>query len=164
MDIHLLRQQHDDLEIVAGELLLAISSETYQSVATLRWKLARELIVHLGLEDRLLYPALIDGSNRAAALMATQFKTEMGGLADGFTAYMATWDSQRMVKEWPAFCRETRAILALLGARIDRENRDLYPQAAVIESRVDRLPCQQGAILPISAIATNPDVGNLRPN
>ncbi len=162
MDIHLLRQQHDDLAIVAGELLSAISSETYQSVATLRWKLARELIVHLGVEDRLLYPALIDSPNRTTALLASQFKAEMGGLADAFTSYMATWDSQRMVREWPDFCRETRAILALLRARMERENSELYPQAQLAVSRAPVPLFEQGVVPPMGAITKSGALNTLQ--
>ena len=59
MDMMALRGQHEQISLTARQLAQATSdTATPQSVAALRWSLARQLIAHLALEDRILYPAM----------------------------------------------------------------------------------------------------------
>ncbi|MCW6537672.1 hemerythrin domain-containing protein [Sphingomonas lycopersici] len=132
MDMDGIRRQHDSISEHAGRLAAAVSNPTYSPVAAIRWKLARELIAHLAVEDRWLYPAFIASSNQRAADTAKQFKDEMGGLADVFTNYMSKWTDQRIAAEWAAYCDETKALLAALADRILRENNELYPLASAV--------------------------------
>jgi hypothetical protein len=129
MDAEAIRIQHDSIAEHAAALAAAISQPTYTPVATIRWKLARELIGHLAVEDRLLYPALIGSVDQRTSTVARRFKEEMGGLSSTFTSYMREWTDQRITAEWSAFCSETRALLAALSNRIARENNELYPLA-----------------------------------
>jgi hypothetical protein len=129
MDIDAIRLQHDSISEHAAALMAAVSNPTYVPVAAIRWKLARELIAHLVVEDRWLYPALITTMDRKTADIAERFKDEMGGLAGAFTSYMSKWNDQRIVAEWPAYCAETKTLLASLANRILRENGELYPLA-----------------------------------
>ena len=80
MDIDAIRLQHDSISESATALAAAVSNSTYSPVAAIRWKLARELIAHLAVEDRWLYPALIAGADKKAADTAKRFKDEMGSL------------------------------------------------------------------------------------
>ena len=59
-------------------------------------------------------------------------QSETGALADIFTRYMSAWSDDRIAREWSAFCAETRDILKALVARVERENRILYPLADTI--------------------------------
>lgn len=129
MDIGSLRKQHDELESLARELL-AIVGNMHQPrpVAALRWRLARLLIAHLAVEDRYLYPALLN-QNGEAQQVAGSFKAEMGGLAQEFTAYMTRWTDQNIARDWIAFSVETRGVLTALIRRIASENSRLYPLA-----------------------------------
>jgi hypothetical protein len=129
MDIETIRLQHDSISEHAAALAAAVSKPDYSPVAAIRWKLARELIAHLAVEDRWLYPTLIASPDRKTADTAKRFKNEMGGLADAFTNYMGKWNDQRIVAEWPAYCAETKTLLAALTKRVRRENKDLYPLA-----------------------------------
>jgi hypothetical protein len=99
------------------------------------------LIAHLAVEGRWLYPALIASMDQKAADTAKRFKHELGGLAGTFTSYMSKWDDQRIATEWPAYCDETKALLASLKNRILRENKKLYPLAATA-SRTGSLPSE----------------------
>ncbi len=126
MDIPTLRAQHAEIEVLAKELLAVVSDERRRSVGPLRWRLARALIAHLAIEDRFLYPRLIGGSDSAVADVARRFQAEMGGLAARFTGYMSFWTDDEVIADWPAFCRETRDILAVLLSRIAREDEHLY--------------------------------------
>ncbi len=129
MDIEALKQQHDSISKSATALATAVSKSSYSPVAAIRWKLARELIAHLAIEDRWLYPMLIAGTEQKTAATARRFQDEMGGLAATFTNYMAKWSDQRIASEWPAYCAETRILVAALTNRIERENKELYPLA-----------------------------------
>ena len=130
MDMVALRAQHEQISLTARQLAQATSNSSIpQSVAALRWPLARQLIAHLALEDRILYPAMQQSPDLTARKTAAQLQSETGALADRFTRYMADWSDDRIAREWPAFCAETRLILAALAERVDRENRTLYPLA-----------------------------------
>jgi hypothetical protein len=160
LDIAQLRAQHDELEMIAGELTGAIMAGKIGAVAAIRWHLARALIEHLAIEDRWLYPRLIGTAPSAAADMAIRFKEEMGDLSSVFTVYMANWTADRINREWPKFRQETMNIIAALQKRIGNENNELYPivmaqnQAIVVEG-VDSLT-QTKAIA--SAVETPPEM------
>lgn len=140
MDISQLRQQHEDISRTAGQLARAIATQNGpQGVGAIRWQLARQLIAHLALEDRILYPSLHrDGSSqvRATALMLQE---DTGALAEQFSRYMAAWSDDRVAREWPAFCGATRLILQTLTERVDREERTLYPLAEALKSDGGRI-------------------------
>jgi hypothetical protein len=59
----------------------------------------------------------------------------MGHVADAFAAYDARWTAERAAADWPGFCDETRAVLGAVGARIAREDRELYPAADALALR-----------------------------
>ena len=128
MDVTELKRQHDEISLVAKQLNEAVGDENApHHVARLRWQLARLLITHLALEDRLLYPAAMRSSHDEARKTAMTMQQEMGDLAARFSSYMTAWSDDRILREWPAFCAQTRALLATLGDRIESENRILYP-------------------------------------
>lgn len=136
MDISALRRQHDEIGLTGRLLRQAISNDRLpRSVAALRWQLARQLMAHLALEDGILYPALERSLSDETRERAIALRKETGALADRFAIYLATWSDDRIAAEWPDFCVETRLILNALDARIERENRLLYPLA---EATMDR--------------------------
>ncbi len=128
MDVTELKRQHDEISRVATQLSEAVGDENApRQVARLRWQLARLLMTHLALEDRLLYPAAMHSSHDEARRTAMTMQQEMGDLAAHFSSYMTAWSDDRILREWPTFCAQTRAVLAALGDRVDCENRILYP-------------------------------------
>ncbi len=131
MDTSALRKQHDDIGKTSEELIKAIMSGDRGAVAALRWRLARELIAHLAVEDRWLYPMMIRDGSPKAATAALNFKREMGGLAEAFNQYMSAWHDQRIAEEWDSFRVATWKLVEVLDVRIRRENMELYPLAEV---------------------------------
>jgi iron-sulfur cluster repair protein YtfE (RIC family) len=128
MDIGHLRSQHQELSQTVSELSSAITSDrAAQNVAPLRWKMARQLIGHLALEDKIFYPTVQRLADKHIRDTARRLEEEMGPLADAFSAYMARWTDERIAREWLSFCAETREILKALTRRIDTEERLLYP-------------------------------------
>lgn len=144
MDMDVIRLQHDSISKHAAALAAAVSKSTYSPVAAIRWKLARELIAHLAVEDRWLYPAFIASGDRRSADTAKRFKDEMGGLASTFTSYMGKWTDQRIAAEWPAYCDETKVLLSALEKRILREDKELYPLATAVRC-AEKLPSEAGS-------------------
>ncbi|MFT3968625.1 MAG: hemerythrin domain-containing protein [Sphingobium sp.] len=130
MNLETLRHQHDSLFGIAGELGRAIAAPDPRPVASIRWRLARELLAHLAMEDSWLYPRLARSPSARTAELATRFKAEMGGLAATFNRYMTHWTDQRIAADWTGFRKETSLILAQIRTRIERENGELYPLAA----------------------------------
>jgi iron-sulfur cluster repair protein YtfE (RIC family) len=146
MDFDVIRRQHDSISEHAAALAVAVSKPIYSPVAAIRWKLARELIAHLAVEDRWLYPALMAGMDKKASDTAKRFKDEMGGLAGTFTNYVAEWNDQRIAAEWKVYCDETKALLASLKNRILLENKELYPLATAT-CRTGSLPSESSSNL-----------------
>jgi hemerythrin-like domain-containing protein len=139
MDVAELKRQHDEIAKVAAKLDQAVAIHSLpQAVGGLRWQLARLLMAHLALEDHILYPTMQRATDPETRATVARFSTEMGGLAERFSAYMRDWSDDRVVSQWNDFCGETRAILTALRARVDQENGVLYPLAARIESKAGR--------------------------
>lgn len=128
MDVSELKRQHVEIAKVARLLGATVANAAQpQPIAALRWQLARLLMTHLAMEDRLFYPALQRMADSAARETGARFQTEMGGLGASFSTYMAHWSDDRVAADWPGFCAATRALLAALANRIEREDRQLYP-------------------------------------
>ncbi|NIJ39163.1 hemerythrin-like domain-containing protein [Sphingopyxis panaciterrae] len=87
------------------------------------------LLRHLKCEDWVLYPRLKASGDPELIRITREFELEMGDLAMDFTAYDDKWTIERAEAAWLDFCRETAIMLEILGTRIEREERDLYPLA-----------------------------------
>lgn len=130
MDVDELRRQHQQLSLLSRQLLLAVEDgQVQQSVGAIRWQLARQLMSHLALEDRIFYPAMQRTSDEQARATAQRLQSDMGMLAQNFSAYMQRWNDDQIARRWPDFCTETRDVLATLKTRMEQEERLLYPLA-----------------------------------
>lgn len=141
MDVEGLRRQHDDIAAIAADLMrLVKTADEPRPVAALRWGLTRALLTHLAVEDRYLYPGMIAQGGTQGALVASRFQTEMGDLAERFTAYMTEWKDDRIAQDWAGFRAATRLILGALSRRIAHENETLYPLARGMHLPVAPMP------------------------
>ena len=130
MDVQELRKQHQGLGVTLLQLSQAVADDrTVQSVGTLRWQLARQLMAHLALEDRIFYPAMKRMADEEIRTAASRLQAEVGMLSGDFSAYMGRWSDDRVAREWPDFCAETRQIIAAITTRVHREEQLLYPLA-----------------------------------
>ncbi|MDJ0278338.1 hemerythrin domain-containing protein [Sphingomonas sp. 2R-10] len=120
--------EHAELLAVIGDLLrhAARRPQPVADIAQLRWRLSRLLLAHLAKEDRLLHPMLQRGGDPVAAALSHRFEEEMGGLSDGFKAYMQDWDAQRIAADPGGFETATRSLATALSDRIRREETQLY--------------------------------------
>lgn len=127
--IQQLKDEHVELRRIADELGSLVSPATPcdpGALARCRWKLARLVTRHLALEDRQIYSAPHDPGSPLAAV-ATSLKDELGGLYAAFHQHITTWSGDAVAADWPMFRAETRTLLEALHARINREERELYP-------------------------------------
>ena len=94
-----------------------------------RGQLRDALVRHLKCEDWILYPRLMAAGDAELARITREFELEMGDLAADFIAYDNKWTRERVETDWPGFRRETKIVFDMLAARVEREERELYPLA-----------------------------------
>ena len=131
------REQHNQLLMSTKEMSshlkadqLATNAETVcQSLA----KLAGLLSVHLSMEDKVLYPKLLNHPDTGMRATTNKFINEMGTVKEVFTDYVKKWQNPTSIQKNPAgFINDTQGIFNTLSKRIERENNELY-------AMVDRL-------------------------
>lgn len=124
------REMQEIVTQITARLNPSILPDHADEVRKLLSTLSGKLSVHLAMEDKSLYPTMLNSGNEEAKQTAENFMTEMGSLAATFKEYVQKWPSAATIKENTAeFCTQTKAIFAALSARIDREEHSLYPLA-----------------------------------
>jgi hemerythrin-like domain-containing protein len=126
------RKQHTDLLAVAGEIGKKLDPAQLAKDASqarmLLSSLAGKLKVHLAMEDKTLYPRLMQDPDPEVSGLAKRFADEMGGIAEVFAGYTDRWPSGKAIQEAPQqFVTDTKKLFAALATRIERENNQLYP-------------------------------------
>jgi len=125
------RQQHKEMLQIANEIspllkadqLTANANAVAQSLA----KLAGKLNVHLSMEDKVLYPKLIEHQDPNVKSMANKFIDEMGKIKEVYAQYSNKWSSPEAIKKNPPdFINETKGIFEAISKRITKEDSELY--------------------------------------
>ena len=132
--IESLRQQHDAAEEMAATIMSRIASyqDEYDAIPIARQigKLNVLLRVHFAFEDTVLYPLMIRSGDGEAAALAHRFAHESGSLAPEFEDFVRRWSGPTAIDSmFGMFREEATTLLGALGARIERENDQLYPLA-----------------------------------
>ena len=123
------RTQHDEILALAGEITDELKGKADAGVMRkLLSNLAGKVNFHLAMEDKALYPRLLQQDAQAGKL-AARFQKEMGGLAAVFLEYNGKWTLTAMKADADGFANETRKVFGALAHRIERENTQLYPLA-----------------------------------
>jgi hypothetical protein len=87
------------------------------------------LNVHLAMEDRSLYPRLLEHDDPQLRALAKRFLDERGQLSEEFERYRRHFSSTAAIEAEPAaFVDETRAVLGLLWNRMKLEDDVLHPE------------------------------------
>lgn len=126
------RKQHVEIMNFAREIngLLAdpLSEAAAAEIRPMLSKLAGLVSLHLAMEDKTLYPAMVNHSDAATRATATRYSNEMGSLASAFGDYVGNWRTTAQMRAEPArFATESKAVFNALSKRIHHENVELYP-------------------------------------
>ena len=125
------RDQHDGLLALATEISGSLNVEELTKDASqaraLLSQLLGKLTVHLAMEDKSLYPSLLEQGDEQVKKMAQKFSDEMGGIAQAVENYAKTWSSATAIQnDAVTFVDQTKGIFSALADRIDKENNQLY--------------------------------------
>ena len=128
------RFKHEHLDILAG--IAELRRLTHAGVTDHAADIARRIVamsstikLHLAVEDRVLYPALRNGSDPGLARLGAQFQQEMGAIASAYMAFARRWNTADGVKQNPeGFRADANAVLRTVYERMQREDRDFYPR------------------------------------
>jgi hemerythrin HHE cation binding domain-containing protein len=87
------------------------------------------LKVHLAMEDRSLYPNLVNHRDVALRTLAVRFLDERAAIRQKYDDYKARWHSTAAIEaRADEFIDETRKILGLLWNRMKMEDDVLHPE------------------------------------
>lgn len=132
------RQQHDELLEIATEITGYLNNEVTVAqeapkVRSLLSRLLAKLKIHLAMEDKNLYPNLLQCGDQKVSGMAQVFMDEMSGIGQAVTEYQVKWSSPMQIQNDPKdFIEHTKGIFKALKERIDKENNELYVAADAI--------------------------------
>lgn len=126
------REQHVELLALAKEIAPLLNSagmeRDAEKVRHLLSQLAGKLNIHLAMEDNSLYPELLRHANPEIQSKAKAFVDEMGGIKKAFGEYLAKYPSAPAIQaSAEGFAKDTQALFAVLGKRIEAEDSVLYP-------------------------------------
>lgn len=126
------RRQHADMLALAADIqnMMAepITDDSAKLISQALMKLTGKLKIHLAQEDQSLYPRAAESADTNMASVAKQFQREMGGLSETYLTFASRWQTPSAIGGNPAgFKSETEGVFKALAARINRENRELYP-------------------------------------
>lgn len=126
------KKQHVELLVMVKKIVPLLNTKDIQNKNTLIFNylndLLSDLMIHLILEDNILYPKMMRSSDRTVAKTAKKYQDEMGGVAQVTESYRAKWNSSDVISENPYdFIKETKALFTALQERITREDKILYP-------------------------------------
>lgn len=116
----------------AAPLLVAggCDGEGVQTLAAQVAALDARLKLHLVIEDRFLYPQLLDSGEHHLRSRAAAMQNEMGRLYAEYRVFVDTFVARNGAEREPErFVAEARRLFGLLRRRIEREEAELYPLA-----------------------------------
>jgi hypothetical protein len=131
-------QDHERLRQCAERLAVLIDAPQPCDMAALaaaRWDLGSTMMRHLAYEDRHLYSKLEQDVRPAIKAAGHAFQTELRDKFDAYAEHAKSWTPERIAADWTGYRTAVAGFLAMLMARIDREERELYP--LVDEAKID---------------------------
>ena len=125
-----LYRDQEELRAVAAELT-TLCSQPHPPERTVlrdtRWRLARALLRHLPLKDRMVYSRLRHHPDPAVVAIAVRYSDEAAMLFGQFEAHTERWTPEAVEAEWPTYCLGAKMMAQMLDERIAREEAELLP-------------------------------------
>jgi hypothetical protein len=124
-----LRDAHAEIIAWIDELEILTSFETPDRVQLtgVRWRLSQASRRRSDIIEGNIYRTLLsraDGHERDALL---KLKAIGGELRQHSARHIDEWTIERIVEDWPGYCRASLAMRNSMRTRIDEERRILYP-------------------------------------
>jgi len=93
-------------------------------------RMAGTLKIHLGNEDRYLYPTMLKNEDATLQKKAKEFQSEMGGLSQEFMAFKDNYNTQpKIIKNLSTAEKDIKQVFNKINERMHKEDKDLYPLA-----------------------------------
>lgn len=108
-----------------------VASEDYEKngrdIALHISTLAGKIKMHLSMEDKYLYPGLIEKGSADVKKMANSYQQEMGNLADEFVKYKDKYNTDpKLLQSAESIKSDTEKIFQKIETRMQREENELY--------------------------------------
>lgn len=134
------REQHNELLAMAKELgALLNETSLSKSGAEARSSLSRlmgKLVMHLTVEDNVLYPELKASRDPMVSGLAQRAAAEMAKITQTVSVYNNKWRTATSIQSNPAeFIAESKLVIFLLNKRIKWENQELYAACDRMEGK-----------------------------
>jgi DUF438 domain-containing protein len=132
IDIKTFKRQHEEIYDIISALKVSIGAvNTLEAEAFEISKkintLAGKLKVHLGNEDRYMYPYILEKGSAELKSVAQAYVVEMGTISNVFSDYKNRFDTRsKIISDTKEFVKETAKILKVLEDRIKKEDSNLY--------------------------------------
>lgn len=127
MQTNVYRRQHAEIRRLlekTGGSLAPLDADACRSMLD---RLTDILNVHLGMEDRALYPRMMTHDDPLVREIAMEYRQSMGQLAAAFEGFARKWGAGGAIEASPEhFAREHRAIARALTQRMDMEDGNLF--------------------------------------
>ncbi|WP_264664334.1 hemerythrin domain-containing protein [Azospirillum fermentarium] len=126
------RQQQAELSAIMASLSELTSRQDAMShvldIVAMLNRLSAKVTDVLTLEDKVLFPRLLNHPDARVREAARRVQEEGGHLQPVFDDYFAIWSSPpAIVSRFPAFARETRMVLRRMQDRCRQEGEELFP-------------------------------------
>ena len=128
-------RQHDELRALASayERELDKAQPDTTALSKCRWTLARLISSHLAYENAHLYPALARSGGQAMET-GRRMADEMSQLGGRLQAHVREWTVGAIADDWAGYCRSSKALIAVLRARMEAEEAELFPLSVVAKA------------------------------
>lgn len=129
-----LRRQHaeilqlcDKLTPMLEQLRKSQKETDLKKVISVTNSLLGKVMIHLSVEDKVVYPLAIRSSDPLLSSKAKELFAETGQLKDDFNAFKETFLSVSKIDNIGAFVKTEDGLLSCLKRRIYKEDAELYP-------------------------------------
>lgn len=129
-NIELLKGQHQEILDIISEIEEVSNKESSnEAIVKLINVLSGKLKVHLSIEDKHLYPSLLNNPNYKVRLMAQEYMDEMGDLVSEYNNFKSQFNtSSKLDQNSNEFEKQRTLIFKILKKRIIKEDSELYLQ------------------------------------
>ena len=129
------RRQHRELQKLARVLTRAalVSGTPATEIQAHLARFVGKLRVHAAMETEALYPSLLDSADGDVRSKAARLHEELGPLYGRVDGFLERWGTAAAIEDRRIRFRiELTRLIAKLGWRMMREDRELYPMAVAL--------------------------------